>query len=195
MKADGTKQLKLGNLEATPPAYRVATLNKEKFIQVLDDVDALNNSSSLKNKIIVLKHIITYPKNDREGILNIDANGDTISLRKDVLISELNQILEARTLERAKYYVRRLKNGVQKIKTSKVNDINLLRWKEYDDIITDSLWIMGKRDTSGAHLGWYWGNFIPQIPHQMMLRYTKKGDWILDAFVGSEMTLTECKRF
>lgn len=153
MKADGTKQLKLGNLETTPPAYRVATLNKEKFIQVLDDVDALNNSSSLKNKIIVLKHIIAYPKNDREGILNIDANGDTISLRKDVLIPELNQILEARTLERAKYYVRRLKNGVQKIKTSKVNDINLLRWKEYDDIITDSLWIMGKRDTSGAHLG------------------------------------------
>jgi len=194
MKADGTKQLKLGNLEATPPAYRVATLNKEKFIQVLDDVDALNNSSSLKNKIIVLKHIITYPKNDREGILNIDANGDTISLRKDVLISELNQILEARTLERAKYYVRRLKNGVQKIKTSKVNDINLLRWKEYDDIITDSLWIMGKRDTSGAHLGWYWGNFIPQIPHQMMVRYTKKEDWVLDPFAGSGTTLIECKR-
>jgi len=89
-----------------------------------------------------LKLIITYPKNDQEGILNIDTNGDAISLRKDVLISELNQILEARTLERAKYYLRRLKNGVQKIKTSKVNDINLLRWKEYDDIITDSLWVL-----------------------------------------------------
>lgn len=53
---------------------------------------------------------------------------------------------------------------------------------------------MDKRDSSGAHLGWYWGNFIPQIPRQMMLRYTKKGDWVLDAFVGSGTTLIECRR-
>ncbi len=81
-----------------------------------------------------------------------------------------------------------MENGVQKVKTSKINDINLLRWKEYDEIITDSLWVLDKRDTSGAHFGWYWGNFIPQIPHQMMLRYTKKGDWVLDTFVGSGTT-------
>ncbi len=80
------------------------------------------------------------------------------------------------------------------MKTNKINDINLSRWKEYDEIITDSLWYLDKRDTSGAHQGWYWGNFIPQIPHQMMLRYTKKGDWVLDTFVGSGTTLIECKR-
>jgi len=194
VKADDTKQLTLGSLEATLPVRGVIILNKERFTQVLDEIDALNNLTSLKNKIIILKHIITYPKNDRRGILNIDANGDTISLRKDVLISELNQILEARTLKRAKYYLIRLKNGVRKIKTNKVNDINLLRWKEYDDIVTDSLWILDKRDTSGAHLGWYWGNFIPQIPHQMMLRYTRKADWVMDTFVGSGTTLIECRR-
>jgi DNA modification methylase len=110
------------------------------------------------------------------------------------LISELNQILESQTLERAKYYLKRLENGFQKVRTSKVNDINLSRWKEYDEIITDSLWILDKRDTSGAHLGWYWGNFIPQIPHQTMLRYTKKGEWVLDMFVGSGTTLMECRR-
>jgi tRNA G10 N-methylase Trm11 len=54
--------------------------------------------------------------------------------------------------------------------------------------------VLDKRDDSGAHLGWYWGNFIPQIPHQMMLRYTKKGDWVLDAFLGSGTTLIECRR-
>ena len=155
-------------------------------------METLDDLSSLKNKTVTLRSVITYPKNDREGILNIDANGDTASLRRDVLISELNQILEARTLERAKYYLKRLENGVQKVKTSKVNDINLLRWKEYDEIITDSLWILDKRDSSGAHLAWYWGNFIPQIPHQMMLRYTKKGDWVLDGFVGSGTTLIAC---
>ena len=84
--------------------------------------------------------------------------------------------------------------GLAEPKTGDVNDINLRRWKEYDDVWTDSLWIMGKRDGSGAHLGWYWGNFIPQIPHQMMLRYTKAGDWVLDAFAGSGTTLIECRR-
>jgi hypothetical protein len=188
------EQLVFENLKATPLTYGSVILNKEKFSQVLYDIKISSNLNSLKNGIITLKTIITYPKNDREGILNIDANGDTISVRKDVLVSELNQILEARTLERANYYLGRLKNGVQKIKTSKVNEINLLRWKEYDDIITDSLWILAKRDNSGAHLGWYWGNFIPQIPHQMMLRYTKKSDWVLDTFVGSGTTLIESKR-
>lgn len=98
------------------------------------------------------------------------------------------------SLEKAKYYIKRLENGIQEVKTNKINDINLLRWKEYEEIITDSLWVLDKRDASGVHLAWYWGNFILQIPHQMMLRYTKKVDWILDSFVGSGTTLIECRR-
>jgi len=46
----------------------------------------------------------------------------------------------------------------------------------------------------GAHTGELHGNFIPQIPHQVMLRYTKKGDVVLDTFLGSGTTLIECKR-
>jgi 16S rRNA G966 N2-methylase RsmD len=182
------------DLEVPPLTYGAIVFNKEKFIQVLGEIDNLSDLSLLKNKIITLKGIIKSPKSDREGLLNIDPNGDTVSLRRDVLLSELNQILESQTIERAKYYLKRLENGLQKVKTSKVNDINFLRWKEYDEIITDSLWVLDKRDSSGAHLAWYWGNFIPQIPHQMMLRYTKKKDWVLDAFVGSGTTLIECRR-
>jgi len=181
-------------LEAAPPTLGVAILNKERFLAILRESDNVNDLSVLKDKVISLKRIIVFPKDDREGILNIDSNGDTVSLRRDVLISELEQILEAQTIGRARYYLKRLENGVQRIKTNKVSDINLLRWKEYDDIITDSLWVLDKRDTAGAHLGWYWGNFIPQIPHQMMLRYTKRGDWVLDTSVGSGTTLIECRR-
>jgi len=187
-------QLTLENIEAIPLTYGAVILNKEKFIEALSEVTNLNDLSSIKNRILVLKDIIADHKKDQGGILNMDANGDTVSLRKDVLISELNQILESQTLERVKYYLNRLKESIQKVKTSKVNDINLVRWKEYDEIITDSLWVLDKRNSSGAHLGWYWGNFIPQIPHQMMLRYTKKGDWVLDTFVGSGTTLIECRR-
>jgi len=194
MRINNTTQLTLENIEAIPLTYGAVILNKEKFIEALSEVTTLNDLSSIKNRIFLLKDIITNHKKDQEGILNIDANGDTVSLRRDVLTSELNQILESQTLERANYYLNRLKESIKKVKTSKVNDINLLRWKEYDDIITDSLWVLDKRDTSGAHLGWYWGNFIPQIPHQMMLRYTKKGDWVLDTFVGSGTTLIECRR-
>jgi len=63
-----------------------------------------------------------------------------------------------------------LEEGIQKVKMSKVNDLNLLRWKEYEEIIIDNIWILNKRDTSGAYIDWYRANFIHQIPHQMMLR-------------------------
>ncbi len=195
MKSTQKAELNLfEDLEATPPTFGIAILNKEMFVEILKECSTITELALLKNKVFALKEVIAFPKKDREGLLNIDSNGDTVSLRKDVLISELNQILEAQTIGRAKYYLERLENGVQRIRTNRVNDINLLRWKEYDEIITDSLWVLDKRDTSGTHLGWYWGNFIPQIPHQMMLRYTKKGDWVLDTFVGSGTTLIECRR-
>jgi len=194
LNTNKTIQLTLENLEAVPLTYGAVILNKEKFIEILSEVAYLNDLSSIKNRIFMVKDIITNHKKDQEGILNIDVNGDTISLRRDILTTELNQILKSQTIERTKYYLKRLETGVQKVKTSKINDINLLRWKEYDEIITDSLWVLDKRDTSGAHLGWYWGNFIPQIPHQIILRYTKKGDWVLDTFVGSGTTLIECRR-
>jgi DNA modification methylase len=76
----------------------------------------------------------------------------------------------------------------------KINDLNLNNWQECNDILTDSLWIIGARDKSGAHTGEYHGNFIPQIPNQLMRRFTKKGDTVLDTFLGSGTTLIECRR-
>ncbi len=116
------------------------------------------------------------------------------SVPKEYLIGEINQILETHTIERTKYYLKRLKKSLTEIKQSKINDLNLNRWKEYDDIITDSLWILNKRDNSGAHHAGYWGNFIPQIPNQFLRRYTKKGEWVLDPFLGSGTTLIEAQR-
>jgi len=77
---------------------------------------------------------------------------------------------------------------------AKYNDIDMSLWKQYDDIYTDTLWLIDKRDNSGAHSGAYHGNFVPQIPNQLFRRYTKKGDWILDPFMGSGTSLIEAQR-
>lgn len=79
-------------------------------------------------------------------------------------------------------------------KTSELNDLDLSNWREYDDIWTDSLWHIAERDRNGAHLADYHGNFVPQIPYQAMRRFTKPGDVVLDAFLGSGTSLIECRR-
>ena len=76
----------------------------------------------------------------------------------------------------------------------KINDLDLDNWKNLTDIWVDSLWIIPQRDNTGAHSGHYHGNFVPQIPHQLLLRYTKAGDFVLDPFSGSGTTLIEAQR-
>lgn len=74
----------------------------------------------------------------------------------------------------------------------KYNDLDLVNWKELD-INVDSLWLIKERDKSGKHENNYHGNFIPQIPNQLIRRFTKKNELVLDVFVGSGTTLIECE--
>jgi hypothetical protein len=166
-------------------------LNPSRFIRLLDQAAAARRITALRGKAAAIKQTI----NDQDsGDELFDANGGGVSLRHDILVAELEQVIEARTLERARYYLKRLARGINGQETGAINDINLRRWKEYDEVITDSLWVEPKRDSAGAHTGSYWGNFIPQIPRQLMLRYTKRHDCVLDCFLGSGTTLIECRR-
>jgi len=72
------------------------------------------------------------------------------------------------------------------------NDLDLKNWKE-SEILTDSLWIIQERDKTGKHSGFYHGNFIPQIPRQFILRYTKKNEIVFDPFLGSGTTAYEAE--
>lgn len=65
-------------------------------------------------------------------------------------------------------------------------------WRDLD-INVDSLWIMGPRAKGGKHTNVYHGNFAPQIPNQMIRRYTDEGDIVMDLFMGSGTTLYECE--
>jgi DNA modification methylase len=73
------------------------------------------------------------------------------------------------------------------------SDLDLSRWKDYHDLLTGSLWLLGARDRTGPHVGDYWGNFVPQIPNQIMRRFTKKGEIVVDLFSGMGTTLIECR--
>ena len=160
-------------------------------IKILKALITETNLDVIRKSLRSLKD--DFSDNNIENVL-VEINGNETIVNKNYFIGEIEQILKTRTLQRTHYYLNRLVKSFTENKTSKINDLNLNRWKEYDDLITDSLWVMEKRDKSGAHSAGYWGNFIPQIPNQFLRRYTKKGEWVLDPFLGSGTTLIECKR-
>lgn len=65
-------------------------------------------------------------------------------------------------------------------------------WKQ-SDINVDSLWMIPERAKGGKHKNVYHGNFVPQIPNQLIRRYTSVGDTVLELFSGSGTTLYECE--
>lgn len=56
-----------------------------------------------------------------------------------------------------------------------------------------TIWSFPDRGTWATHSGSYRGNWSPYIPRNLILRYSKPGDWILDQFSGSGTTLVEAK--
>jgi hypothetical protein len=158
-------------------------LTDQDLTTLRSHVERLKEAAEAKSPVFKASYAPPVPKDSK-----------TVVLRQDIFLGELDQILKAQTLNRARYYLSRLRRGILEVRTSDLNDINLNRWKAYETVRTDSLWIVDRRDTSGAHEAWYWGNFIPEIPRQMMLRYTKAGEWVLDPFAGSGTTLIECRR-
>lgn len=161
----------------------VSTTSDEKNLEL--GIVQLLNELLKKNEIVEIKESLKILLNNKNNEINGNHN---------ISQDDIEKAVNSYSLERTKYYIKKIIKSITEIKTSNYNDINLNRWKDYDDIITDSLWILEKRDNSGAHNGQYWGNFVPQIPNQLMKRYTKKGEWIFDPFLGSGTTLIEARK-
>jgi len=60
---------------------------------------------------------------------------------------------------------------------------------------TESVWSFPDRGDWATHYlnSKYRGNWAPQIPRNLILKYTKEGDTVLDPMVGSGTTAIECK--
>ncbi len=172
-------------------ADELLALDSSAFQDALRQIQALPTIAEARAAVAELRArlLALEPASQAE-----QANSTTITFARTYLIDELDQIAATLTLERARYYVERLLRSASAVRTNGVNDLDLNRWKTYGDIQTDSLWQIDRRDSSGAHTAGYWGNFVPQIPNQMMRRYTKKGEWVLDTFAGSGTTLIEARR-
>ena len=55
-----------------------------------------------------------------------------------------------------------------------------------------TVWSFPQRGKWAGKSGSYRGNWAPQIPRNVILRYSKEGDTVLDPMVGSGTTLVEC---
>lgn len=60
------------------------------------------------------------------------------------------------------------------------------------ELQTTSVWSFPDRGTWGPHNGGYRGNWSPHVPRNLILKYTKPGELVLDPMVGSGTTLVEC---
>lgn len=164
-------------------------------LESITDINLISNREGIINELKKLTEYddIYYIRRNLNFIKEYDIKNQVIENYSNFQ-NDIEQIIKTFTLERSKYYLKRLIKSIDGEKTSRINDIDLNKWKQYDDIITDSLWVLDKRDNAGANNGNYWGNFIPQIPNQLFKRYTKKSDWILDTFLGSGTSIIEAKR-
>lgn len=56
-----------------------------------------------------------------------------------------------------------------------------------------TIWSFKERGNWVTHKGDYRGNCPPQVPRNLILKYTKENDVVLDPFCGSGTTMIECK--
>lgn len=61
------------------------------------------------------------------------------------------------------------------------------------ELQTDTVWNFKDRGKWATHNAKFRGNWSPYIPRNVILRYSKEGDTVLDQFVGGGTTLIETK--
>ncbi len=64
---------------------------------------------------------------------------------------------------------------------------------ENNDIQTTTVWSFPHRGSWATHKPAYRGNWAPQIPRNLILKYTKERDLVLDPMAGAGTTLIEAK--
>jgi len=66
-------------------------------------------------------------------------------------------------------------------------------WRD-STLNTSSWWEIPSRTKEDGHRNVLHGNYVPQIPAEMIARFTQPGDLVADPFMGSGTTAIECIR-
>ena len=70
----------------------------------------------------------------------------------------------------------------------------ITKWEPEDfELEMTSVWSFPKRGDWATHDAKWRGNWSPYIPRNLLLRYSKEGDLVLDQFAGGGTTLVEAK--
>lgn len=71
--------------------------------------------------------------------------------------------------------------------------MNLKYKPEQFQLEETTIWSFKERGNWATHKGDYRGNCPPQVPRNLILKYTKEGEIVLDTFCGSGTTMIETK--
>jgi len=132
-------------------------------------------------------------KNHKDGYLKLIENIKN-DLQNDLGVKNTaanNCVTEAFVKKMAKQSMLLVKE-----KTASYSDkmLNIKLWEpENFNLETTTVWGFPDRGSWATHSGKYRGNWSPFIPRNVILRYSKKGEIVLDQFVGSGTTLVEAK--
>ena len=70
----------------------------------------------------------------------------------------------------------------------------IIKWEPDNfELETKTIWSFPDRGDWATHDGNYRGNWSPYVPRNLILRYSKPGDLVLDQFAGGGTTLVEAK--
>ncbi|MBC7328383.1 methyltransferase domain-containing protein [bacterium] len=92
-------------------------------------------------------------------------------------------------------YIERLITSTQGLNVSNLNlskRIKRLHPKDFKEEQT-TVWSFKQRGDWATHSGEYRGNWSPYIPRNVILKYSKPGEIVLDYFCGAGTTAIECK--
>ncbi|NLK43055.1 MAG: methyltransferase domain-containing protein [Tissierellia bacterium] len=120
----------------------------------------------------LLENIIAYNNNG----FTINEIAESLNQTKKFVSDSLNLVMESD----AQYIVKK--------------PLNIKKWEPKNfNLEATTVWSFKDRGDWATHNGKYRGNWSPYIPRNLILRYTKEGDTVLDPFLGSGTTLIETK--
>jgi len=73
-----------------------------------------------------------------------------------------------------------------------LSKIKLLNPEKFEQECT-TVWSFRRRGNWATHKSKYRGNWAPEVVRNLLIRYSKEGDYILDPMIGGGTTAIECK--